>query len=91
MNKKVIGRIILIIFTISMLWLGLLFSECYRVSKNKRPFICIANKEDIESSSMYSNTCYGVFYKHREYYSSKDNLLVAREITLVYKDFKGRK
>ena len=84
-KRKIIKVIIIIIAIIIVAWFCLALSEYYRVRIDKRPLICFGEKKDIESEKEYSKTCYGIFYKYREYYYNESNEMSAREFTLFFK------
>ncbi len=90
-NKKLLSKLKVILFIliiITIAWFSLTVYEFYRVKTDKKPIVCFHETRDVESSSEYSLTCYGILYKYREYYMNDDDSLSAREFTLFFKEFK---
>ena len=87
-TKRLLKRILIIIIFIVIAWFCLTLYELYRVKTDHRPIICFNEIKDVESSTEYSKTCYGILYKYREYYYQENDKLSAREFTLFFKEFK---
>lgn len=81
---KVICFVLLIIV---LAWGSLVLIEFNRVKNDKKPIFCFNELKDIEDDDEYSKTCYGILYKYREYYLKEENVMSAKEFTLVFKDF----
>lgn len=88
-RKKRIVRFLLVLACIgSVLWFMLVMYEVKRVQNNKQPLVCHLRRIETEGVNEYSITCYGLFYKYREYYIEDKEELNAREFTLFFKSFK---
>ena len=86
---KRLFRFFLVLASIAVVaWFGLVMHEARRVKNDQKPILCFQPKNDTEGVDEYSVTCYGLFYKYREYYIKDKEELNAKEFTLFFKSFK---
>ena len=86
-KTKVIKKVLFIVMIFVFVWFSLTVFEYYRVKTNKKPIICMFSKSQSENDNENAVTCYGLFYKYREYYYKDTDELNARELTLFFMPF----
>ncbi len=86
-KRRIIWAIAIILLVIVASWFGLTLYNYYRVNTEKKPVLCFGDTKEIEANNEYSHTCYGILYKYKEYYSTNNDALTAREFTLFFKEF----
>lgn len=86
-RKRIIWVIAIILLVLVASWFSLTMYNYYRVSIEKKPILCFGDTKEIEATNEYSHSCYGILYKYKEYYSTNNDVLNAREFTLFFKDF----
>lgn len=86
-KKTIIWLVTIVLFIILILWFSLTMYNYYRVSTERKPILCFGDTREIESNNEYSRVCHGIFYKYKEYYSKKNDVITAREFTLFFKEF----
>ncbi len=86
-KKRIIWAVAIVLLVIIVAWFSLAMYNYYRVKTDKKPLLCYGNTKEVEANNEYSYTCYGILYKYKEYYSTKNDKITAREYTLFFKDF----
>lgn len=86
-GRKIINIILITLAVITFLWLSLLIYNYYRTKTDRRPILCFNYVEEVENTTEYTKTCYGILYKYREYYNKDSDSMTARELTLFFRDF----
>ncbi len=86
-KQRVVWIIVIVLLVLVVGWFSLIMYNYYRVNTEKKPILCFNNVKEIETNNEYSYTCYGIFYKYKEYHSNNNDKLIAREFTLFFKDF----
>lgn len=86
-KRSVIWIVAILVVIIVASWFGLTTYNYSRVKSDKKPILCFGNSKEIEANNEYSKACYGIFYKYKEYYSTNNDVLTAREFTLFFKEF----
>ena len=89
-HRGIIKFFVILLLIIVLVWFGYTIYELSRVKSGNKPSVCFHEVVDTENINEYSRTCYGVFYKYREYYRLSDDEVTAKEFTLFFKEFKRK-